>query len=632
MQHTQDVLNYETFKEAWLKEILEGNPSSVQKGRSFARKLLTQWLDFDEENDEIIFCDGAGDGGIDIAYLQRKENIEENGADGNTWYLVQSKYGKAFAGVETLLFESQKLIDTLSGQRTNLSSISHELVEKLQAFISSASDKDKLILLFATNDPLTEAEERAIGDIKSIGTHRFGAIFDVDSINIKTIFLRQGEQEIEKPKIEVSISADLVQSGNELLVGSVKLTNIYKFLKDYQHITHDLDLIYEKNVRKFLGSGKKVNQGIADTISTKPERFGLYNNGITIVVENFTPQESGSFKLTNPYIVNGCQTTKTIWNELRKKIDNGSSGSSPELDDYKERLNKGIVVTKIVKVGEHGEGLLIDTTKYTNSQNSVTQKDFIALEKGFQFWAKEMAEKYNIYLEIHRGGWEAEKAKRQTTLDERTYRGWANAFDLLKIYGAGWLYEPGIAFGKNPPFAPGGSIFKRITESETFGVRDLYASYLLLKLARELNFGRGRDFPTRGQTKYLFCFTVINLLKDVMVYAQIPTTLGDLSDAIIKVFEETDSEPAKNLYNSALQVIDDYMTQGGENSLYSEPTFTGDSNVFLKDAKLGKSDDHSPKLQFLISMQKMLIRRPIGGVAMSKAITDKIKSTENHDI
>ena len=32
---------YESFKEAWLSEILQDNPNSVQKGRRFARKLVS---------------------------------------------------------------------------------------------------------------------------------------------------------------------------------------------------------------------------------------------------------------------------------------------------------------------------------------------------------------------------------------------------------------------------------------------------------------------------------------------------------------------------------------------------------------------------------------------------------------
>jgi hypothetical protein len=617
------VSTYEAFKEIWISEILHDSPSSVQKGRRFSRKIISQWLDFNEENDEIIFCDGAGDGGIDIAYLQRKDLTEENGPEGDTWYLVQSKYGKAFTGVDTLLTESQKLIETVDGQRSNLSSLSNEVVQRLQQFRNSASENDKLIVVFATNEPLTEAEQRVLNDIKSMGQTRFGQLFDIESINLQTIYNRLQEQKEKQDKIKVPFVANLVQSGSELLVGSVKLVNLYKFLKDYQVTTNDLDLIYEKNVRKFLGGGRQVNKGIANTIDKQPERFGLYNNGITIVVEDFQIVESDKYELTEPYIVNGCQTTKTIWNELKKKIDSGGSGVNLVLEEYKERLNKGILVVKIVKVGSDGEELLINTTKFTNSQNAVGQKDFIALERNFRYWAAEMASTYNVYLEIQRGGWESEKVKQHTTLSPKEYKGWANAFDLLKIFGSAWLYEPGLAFGKNPPFAPGGSVFKRITETDYFGKKELYASYLMLKLTRELSFGRGADFPTRGQTRYLFCFVIMQLLKDVMVYAGLSTEPTNLSDAIIKILEDTQSEGARNLYNSALQVVDEYLTNGMENSIFTEPKYTGDSNAYLKDVKLGKSDDYSPKLINLIALQKQLLRRPMGSLpAMSKSIVE----------
>jgi len=620
---------YDSFKEEWIKDILHDSPSSVAKGHRFSRKILTQWLDFDEQSDEIIFCDGSGDGGIDVAYFQRKDPVEDNGPEGDTWYLIQSKFGKAFSGADTLLVEGQKVIETLDGQRNNLSSLSSEVIQRIKEFRKSSSEKDKLVLVFATNEPLVNKEQRALNDVKMMGVNRLGSIFDVDSINLQTIYNRLEEKEESLPRKHIDIVASLVPSGSDLLVGSVKLTNLYSFLKDFQKTSQDLDLIYEKNVRKFLGAGRAVNKGIAETIEKHPERFGLYNNGITIVVEDFKLQEADKYTLTEPYIVNGCQTTKTIWNELKRKLDSGGTGHNNELEEYKQKLNKGILVVKIVRVGSDGEELLINTTKYTNSQNSVGQKDFIALERNFKYWAAELASRHSIYLEIQRGGWASQCSKNKTSLTPINYIDFANAFDLLKIYGASWLYEPGLAYGKNPPFAPGGSIFKKIIESDHFGVNELYASYLLLKLTKELSFGRGAEFPTRGQTRYLFSFVIIQLLKDVMIYASLPTEPPNLSYAIINIFTDMESDASKNLYESALQVVDEYMTPGMDNCIFSEPKFTGDSNAFLKDVKLGKSDDFSPKLINLIALQKQFIRRPRGKSAtLSSIIVEAIKNDQ----
>jgi hypothetical protein len=139
-------LTFDAFEKEWLTDIVAGSPSTIELGRRFSKKLVSQWLDFAEETespDDVVYCDGTGDGGIDIACLQRGDDTEDNSNGGDTWYLVQSKYGSAFAGTSTLIEEAQKLIDTIDGKRNNLSSLATGLVERLQTFRNQASDKDK---------------------------------------------------------------------------------------------------------------------------------------------------------------------------------------------------------------------------------------------------------------------------------------------------------------------------------------------------------------------------------------------------------------------------------------------------------------------------------------------------------
>ena len=102
----KQIVDFETFRTEWLADVVQGNPSTVELGKRFARKLITQWLDVDESSDDIVYCDGSGDGGIDIAYLNRGESVDEGTEERDAWYLVQSKYGKAVAGTGTLLIEA----------------------------------------------------------------------------------------------------------------------------------------------------------------------------------------------------------------------------------------------------------------------------------------------------------------------------------------------------------------------------------------------------------------------------------------------------------------------------------------------------------------------------------------------
>lgn len=612
-----DQISLDDFRAEWLEDVKAGNPTTVELGNRFARKLITQWLDLDESSDDVVYCDGSGDGGIDVACLHLGDVADDGTEEGDTWYLVQSKYGSAFAGSGTLLRESQKLVDTLDGKRTNLSSLAQGLLERLCEFRARASERDKLTLVFATDSPLNDEQKRALEDIRAMGRNRLGSIFDVEAVSIATIYQRAVESSGAVSRIRIPIKAQLTPSDQGLWGGSVRLPDLYAFLKSYRAITGDLDQLYEKNVRRFLGARGKVNKAIQETLEKEPERFGLYNNGITLVVEDVTPHNDDTFELVEPFIVNGCQTTRTIWNVLFKKLESGGTGANPELEEWQKRLDRSIVITKIVKVGFQGEDLLTKITRYTNSQNAVREKDFIALTSDFQSWARQMADKHDIYLEIQRGGWDSQKAQQKQNRAARNFKEWVNAFDLLKVYGAGWLSEAGLAYGKNPPFLPNGAIFKRIVNSETehlFGLADLYAAYLLQKESAEYKFGRGAE-ESRRQTKFLYYMTVIELLKSVMIDAHIERSSPNITESLLKTLQD---EPAKAaLLDTAIQVIDEYLNSESSDSIFSEPAYMskygGDLNAFLKWEQFGKSDDSSPKYRGILRDYQRTMKRKTGG-------------------
>jgi len=549
--------------------------------------------------------------------LQRGDDTEENSNGGDTWYLVQSKYGSAFAGTRTLLEEAQKLIDTVDGERSNLSSLAAGLVERLQTFRAQASEKDKMVLVYATQRPLSEDEKRVIEDVRAMGKNRLGALFETDAVNLETIFQRTLEEVSQMKKTRVLITADMVPSGEEMLVGSVGLVQLFQFLKSYKAKTGDLDMLYEKNVRKFLGNRRKVNRGIENTLLTKPERFGLYNNGITIVVEEFQKLPNNiEYELTEPYVVNGCQTTKVIWEVLFKKLEAGGTGQNPELETWKRNLGKGIVVIKIVKVGTKGDELLTETTRYTNSQNAVSEKDFLALESAFQKWSKNMASKHNVFLEIQRGGWDSQKAYQKQNPETRQFSECVNAFDLLKVYGAAWLGEAGISFGKNPPFAPGGSLFHKIVNQEDFGLDDLYAAFQLYKAGGRFKFGRGAEKQQRGQTRYLFYMLSVELLKDCFISAGKEATNKNITNAFLKLFTSENEAVLNALLEYAISITDDYLTLGHEYCVFKEPKYLekgSDLNTFLKWDQLGRGNQSTPLLNNLISQYKIAMKGGIGG-------------------
>ena len=166
----------------------------------------TQWLGVTTDDDDFIVCDGAGDGGIDIAYLKRAdidtENQDDNSEEGDTWYLVQSKYGTAFVGSDTILAEGNKVIETLLGQNRRLSHDTRLLLEKLDVFRQQASDADRIVLVFATTDPISQQDREALNNIKIIARERITPNFDVEELSLRTIWEALGD--VDQNRMSVS--------------------------------------------------------------------------------------------------------------------------------------------------------------------------------------------------------------------------------------------------------------------------------------------------------------------------------------------------------------------------------------------------------------------------------------------
>jgi hypothetical protein len=530
-------------------------------------------------------------------------------------------------GADTIGIEAQKVFATLEGKREGLSSLSSELVGRLRNFISNMGSKDRLEYVLATNKKLSLEDISYLENVKLIGQSKFGSGFDVEAVSIETIYRKLEEIDgTHIDKLSVKLKTDLSKSGN-LYIGSTQLTDLFGFMKSYKAATGDLDLLYEKNVRKFLGNRKKVNKGIERTLELYPERFGLYNNGITIVAESAELKDD-VVQLVNPYVVNGCQTTRSIWAVLQKRWNAGGSSPSQEQKAWEERLREAVVVTKIVVVGPEGEDLLTETTRFTNSQNSVSEKDFIALEEDFRKWTPLFNSKFGVFLEIQRGAWEARRAfQRQNPSAQPRFESSANAFDLLKAYAAGWLIEPGIAFGKNPPFAPGGSLFSKIINSPNFGVDSLYAAHLISVLANAYGFGRGSKIPSRGQTRYLFVMVAVDMVKDILVNSGLDFSARSIAKAVVCLDASGD---LKQIGDAAIQMIDDYLTVGNEDSLFTEPEFqkSQDLNSFLKAEKLGKTEEYSPKLKLQMAMAKKIFRKSADMSALSQQLKGCLSDSE----
>lgn len=129
--------------------------------------------------------------------------------------------------------------------------------------------------------------------------------------------------------------------------------------------------LIEKNVRSFLQATGKINQGLKTTLSKESEMFMAYNNGISTTAKSIVIDEQKSNdtfviikEIADWQIVNGGQTTASIYNALKSNIDI-------------RNVNVQIKLT-VIRDQDKAEEMIEYISKYANSQNKINMSDFSA--------------------------------------------------------------------------------------------------------------------------------------------------------------------------------------------------------------------------------------------------------------
>ena len=160
------TIPFPEYKSAWLEGISD-EQSPTEKGRKFAHRIVIDWMETADISGDVYDCDGCKDGGIDLAILQKADDAGEDGS--STWYIVQSKYGTAFQSVDTIVTEGLKVISTLTDETKSLNSMSDEVISKIRNFVKSENPNDRIVLVYAVEDNLTQNELSKIEDVKTFG-------------------------------------------------------------------------------------------------------------------------------------------------------------------------------------------------------------------------------------------------------------------------------------------------------------------------------------------------------------------------------------------------------------------------------------------------------------------------------
>ncbi len=123
--------------------------------------------------------------------------------------------------------------------------------------------------------------------------------------------------------------------------------------------------LLERNVRAFLQSKGKVNRGLQKTLKEEPHRFLAYNNGLCCTAAEVRYRDGVIEWVKDFQIVNGGQTTASIYHALKKeKVDVSQVTAQMKLTVLKDPAKVSEIVPLI--------------SQYANSQNKVNGADFAA--------------------------------------------------------------------------------------------------------------------------------------------------------------------------------------------------------------------------------------------------------------
>jgi hypothetical protein len=216
----------------------------------------------------------------------------------------------------------------------------------------------------------------------------------VDSVNIYSMESIIELSLLEETEIETSASFDVDKSQFFSYSESTEYPMVSMLLPvdEYVKGTYPIGVnLFKLNPRLFLSKSAGPNKSMRETLESEESRnFHILNNGITGVCDSIKIKESSKvvhIEVTNLQIVNGCQTTETIWAWARHSVHHANV----------------LVPLRLVQAGKNAD-LAQRISLTTNSQSAIAAADLIANHES-QKRVKNSLNDYQIFYESRRGEW-----------------------------------------------------------------------------------------------------------------------------------------------------------------------------------------------------------------------------------
>lgn len=284
-------------------------------GQRFVAWYLRNIHNLDTHETKDCITDGAGDKQIDAVYIDNQSS---------TVFIIQGK----FYGGDTV--DAEPLREVLSSwiQIQDLAKLQDGANQKLQIKVNEMAtaleDDYEVCFELITTSVLTDSAQhdleifqRELADNETFAAN----LVVVDNETLKFKYdeaLNRNRPYINHEfQLEEGKYMELMIDGTKAVIAALSLRDCVKIpgIKDGS--------LFRKNVRQSLGTGNKVNKGIARTIKNNAGDFFFLHNGITAICSRLSIHD-GTLSAKELNVVNGCQSLSTIFScsESAKRADN----------------------------------------------------------------------------------------------------------------------------------------------------------------------------------------------------------------------------------------------------------------------------------------------------------------------
>lgn len=367
--------------EEFQKELLEAArnrlPGASENPEKLAESLLYEFVDRltqAEEFTDVIPCHFMGVGSRGRRF--RIDGYQQDEADGSLRLIVcdfsgeQRPESMTRTRAEASFKQVQVFIeDSVASRIWSEAGAGESDAAELASLLSSTVESITRYRIYLITDSIISGRIRDLPESELGGVPIEYHIWDVSRLAaVSSSLLGLEELEIDLTEFVSEGLPCLAASRTDEYEGYLAVISGDVLAKLYDQYGSRL---LEGNVRSYLTARGKINKSIQGTIRAEPEKFFVYNNGITCTATKaYVEHRDGVCRLLSVrylQIVNGGQTTASLHNAFRL--------GNADLKNIHVQMKLSVVtVNESVKL----EDMIERIARYSNSQNKISEADFFS--------------------------------------------------------------------------------------------------------------------------------------------------------------------------------------------------------------------------------------------------------------